>query len=190
MDSLKALRIDLAKRSKWNIGYFAAGFVYWCFAAITGTVLPVESAKIYWMIGGFTIFPMTIILSRFWGADPFTRGNTLGDLIRLTHGSLMGLLLPLVIICFLYLPQALPLAAAICFGASFPVFFWAFGDHIFLSHIIIGVAGAAVLWVALPSGRFSLLPAFVAVMYLVTAILLPGRRAAWLRAHDVAVSTP
>ncbi|HEV3217558.1 MAG TPA: hypothetical protein VGZ27_17640 [Vicinamibacterales bacterium] len=185
MDSLQALRIDLARRSKWNIGYFAAGFVYWCFAAVVGAVLPIESARVWWMIGGLTIFPMAIVLSRLLGSDPFTKGNTLSSLIALTHVSLIYLLMPLVVVAFLRLPTALPLAMAICFGVSYPVFSWAFGDRIFLWHSIIRVLGATVIWFALPQYRYTLLPSFVAVAYLATTVILPGRREAWLRAHTV-----
>lgn len=184
MDSLSALRIDLARRSKWNIGYMVAGLVYWSFATVVGIVLPMESAKVYWMIGGFTVFPMAILLSRLFRSDPFTRGNTLGSLIGLTHVSVIGVLTPLLIVLFRDYPAALPLAAAIFFGASFPVFFWAFGDQVFLWHLIVRVAGTTTIWFSMPNHRYSVLPAFVAVVYLVTAILLPWRRQVWLRAHD------
>ena len=46
MASLSALRVDLARRSKWNIGYMVAGLVYWSFATVVGTILPMESAKV------------------------------------------------------------------------------------------------------------------------------------------------
>jgi hypothetical protein len=185
MDSLVALRIDLAKRSQWNIGYFVAGFLYWSFATIAGATQPLESAKVFWMVGGFTIFPTAVVLSYLLKADPFTRGNTLGSLIGLTHVSLIGLFIPLIIILFRFLPTALPLAMAIVFGASFPVFAWAFGDRMFLWHIIVRTAGATAMWFALPDLRATLIPAFVAMLYLVTAILIPSRRRAWLRSQGV-----
>ena len=81
MTSLSALRVDLARRSKWNIGYLVAGLVYWSFAAIVGALLPMESAAI---------------------------------------------------------------------------------------------------WFAMPAHRFSVLPAFVAALYLITFLLLPARRQRWL----------
>jgi hypothetical protein len=185
MDSLTAMRIDLARRSKWNIGYFLAGFVYWSFATVVGMALPMESAKVYWMVGGFTVFPMAIAFSRILGSDPFTRGNPLGSLIGMAHGSLIGFLTPVLIVIFRDLPTALPLAAAIFFGASFPVFFWAFGHPIFLGHIIVRVAGATVIWFAMPTQRWTVLPAFVAMMYLVTMIPLPLLRQRWLRAKGL-----
>ena len=103
MDRLSALRVDLARRSKWNIGYLVAGFVYWSFAAIVGTMLPMGSAKVLWMIGGFTVFPMAIGFSYLLRSDPFCEGNPLGSLMGLAHGGMIGLAVPL-----LALPQNVP----------------------------------------------------------------------------------
>jgi hypothetical protein len=127
---------------------------------------------------------LAIVLSRLWGADPFTKGNALGNLVGLTHASLIWLLMPLIIIFFMRLPAGLPLAMAICLGVSYPVLFWAFGGRIFLWHVIIRVVGATVIWFALPLDRYTVLPGFVALIYLVTTILLPGQRRIWLHAHD------
>ena len=132
VDSLSALRVDLARRSKWNVGYLVAGLVYWSFAAVVGTILPMESAKVLWMIGGFAVFPMAIGFSYALRSDPFCKGNPLGSVMGLAHGGMIGLSTPLLIALFRDHPMALPLCAAIVFGASFTVFFWAFGDPIFL----------------------------------------------------------
>jgi len=56
LDTLRGLRIDLATRSRWNIGYMWAGFAFWSFAAVIGVALPIESAKVGWMIGGCATF--------------------------------------------------------------------------------------------------------------------------------------
>ncbi len=34
--SLRELRLDLAVRSKWNLGFFWAGLVFWVYAAAIG----------------------------------------------------------------------------------------------------------------------------------------------------------
>jgi hypothetical protein len=183
MDNLEELRVDLANRSKWNIGYFVAGALYWLFATITGTLLPMQSAKVYWLIGTFLIFPVAVLLSRALKADPFTKGNTLGSLVGWTHVGMIYMLFPLIVVFFLYLPDALPLAMAICYGASFIVFFWAFGATIFLWHTVIRVVGATLIWFALPGHRYSLLPGFVAALYLATCLVIPVQRQAWLRVH-------
>jgi hypothetical protein len=180
VDNLESLRVDLAKRSKWNIGYIVAGLVYWSFAAVVGTTLPTESATVLWMIGGFTVFPMAIGFSYLLRSDPFCKGNPLGSLMGLAHGGLIGFSTPLLVALFRDHPAILPLCAAIVFGASFTVFFWAFGDPVFLAHIIVRVAGATAIWFAMPDHRFSVLPAFVAGLYLVTLLLVPARRERWL----------
>lgn len=184
MTELVRLRVDLAERSKWNVGYFAAGLLYWTFAAVAGATLPLQVAKLYWALGTGVIFPAALLFSRLLRSDPFTSGNALADLIGLTHLSLLALTMPVLVMCFVDLPQGLPLAAAVFFGASFPVLFWAFGDALFLVHAVVRVAGATWLWFAFPDGRATAVPAFVAVMYLLTLVAIPLRRRAWLRVHS------
>src|SRR4051794_12027940 len=72
---LERLRIDAAKVGKWNIGFFAAGAVFWIFASIVGSAVDLHTARIYWLVGSFFIFPIAILASRLFGADPFTKGN-------------------------------------------------------------------------------------------------------------------
>ena len=184
MDTLDGLRVDLARRSRWNVGYLLAGLIYWSFAAIVGTTLPMETAKVLWMIGGFAVFPMAIAFSYLLRSDPFCKGNPLGSLMGLAHGGCIGLSVPVLIALFIGYPTALPLAAALFFGASFTVFFWAFGDPLFLAHFILRAAGVTAIWFALPEYRFSLLPAFVAALYLITFLLLPRRLRLWLEARQ------
>jgi hypothetical protein len=188
VDSLSSLRVDLARRSKWNIGYLVAGFVYWSFAAITGTMLPMASAKMLWMAGGFTIFPMAIGFSYALRSDPFCKGNPLGSLMGLAHGGMIVMSIPLLIALMRDNPTMLPLCAAILFGASFTVLSWAFGDPIFLAHIIVRVVGVTAIWFAMPAHRFSVLPASVAALYLMTFLLLPARRQRWMDIQSLALA--
>lgn len=187
MTELARLRVDLAQRSKRNIGYFAAGFLYSTFAAVVGAALPLPAAKLWWAMGAGAIFPAALLCSRLFEADAFTRGNAPADLVGLAHLSLLALTMPVLAMCFFELPEGLPLAAAVFFGASFPVLSSAFGDSLFLVHAVVRVAGATWLWFALPDARAAALPAFVAVMYLVTLAAIPWRRRAWLRVHARAV---
>ena len=61
-DSLRSLRIDLARRSQWNIGYFCSGFVFWVCAAVVGGSHPLPIARIYWLVGSMLIFPVAVVL--------------------------------------------------------------------------------------------------------------------------------
>jgi hypothetical protein len=188
-DSLRALRLDLADRGQWSIGYLAAGLVYWTFAALIGTVKPEPTVRVYWAVGGGFIFPLAVLLSRAWNADPFSRGNPLGTLIAVAHATSICLLMPLVVVLWIYFPAGMPLALAICLGASYPVLSWAFGDPVFLAHIVIRVIGVTAIWLALPHGRYTLLPAFVAVMYGATLMVVPARRRRWTEANQQGMGT-
>ena len=181
--NLQALRIDLAKRSRWNIGYFGAGLIFWLHATAIGAFVPLELARIYWLVGSFFIFPMAILLSRIIGADPFTKGNSLADLVGYTHMSVIALTFPILMAAFLYFPQALVFVMAIAYCLDFYVMTWAFGSRLFGLHAAFRVITVSVIWFALPDGRTTVLPATVAVAYLVTVILLPALRRRWLVAN-------
>jgi hypothetical protein len=91
-NNLGELQQDLAVRSHWNIGFFMAGFFFWAYVAIVGSVFDLGVAKTY----------------RLVGADPFTKGNKLADLVGFTHMSVIALSFPLVIASYRYNPELIP----------------------------------------------------------------------------------
>jgi hypothetical protein len=111
---LRLLRMDLARRSRWNIGYFASGLVFWLYVAVTGSTLPLSVARVYWLVGTFLIFPLAVAISRLCRADPFCKGNDLGELVGYTHMSVNAMSFPIVVAAFVYLPQALLLDSSVC----------------------------------------------------------------------------
>ena len=179
--TLQRLRIDAARRGKWNIGYFAAGAVFWIFAAAVGLTYELERARLFWLVGTFLIFPVAVVASRLAGADPFTKGNPLGDLVGYTHMSVIAMTFPLVLASFLFAPEALLLVMAIAYCLDFYVMSWAFGTRLFGVHAAVRVVVVSLIWFALPEWRFSLLPGVVALLYLGTVGLIPILRHRWLR---------
>lgn len=182
-DHLRSLRVDAAERGKWNIGFFAAGLVFWCGAAIVGAQLPLETARIYWFAGTFLIFPLAVLFSRLCKADPFTKGNALGDLVGYTHMSVIALTTPLIFAVLLYHPEMLLLAMAILYCIDFYVMSWAFGTPLFGVHAALRTAAVSLIWFAAPEWRSTVLPAVVALFYLGTLILSPMLRRRWLATH-------
>ena len=120
-DGLSSLRVDAAKRGKWNVGYFAAGFVFWVYAAFIGITFDLHVARVYWLVGTFFIFPMAVAFSHLIGADPFTKENALGQLVGYTHMSVIALTFPLVIAAFFYKPEMLLLVMSIAYCIDFYV---------------------------------------------------------------------
>lgn len=174
-------RIDLANRSQWNIGYFCAGLIFWIFVAVLGQIYPLDAARIFWLVGTFFIFPIAVISSRLFGADPFTKGNHLADLVGYTHMSVIAMSFPLVLASFLYYPEAMLLVMAIAYCIDFYVMSWAYGSSLFWIHAAVRVVAVSGIWFLLPDWRLPLIPAVIALLYLLTILAIPVMRKRWLR---------
>ena len=177
---LQSLRIDLAQRGKWNLGYFVSGFIFWSFVLVVNFILPLETARIYWLVGSFFIFPMAVAASRVIQADPFCKGNELGELVGYTHMSVITMTFPLVIAAFVYFSNALLLVMAIAYCVDFYVMSWAFGSPLCGIHAAIRTIAVTVIWFALPNVRLTAIPAVVALAYLLTVVIAPSLRRQWL----------
>jgi hypothetical protein len=184
-DPLLPVRIDLAERSQWNIGYFISGFVFWVYVTVTAYLLPLDTARFYWLAGTFLIFPCAVAISRLLRADPFSKGNALGELVGYTHMSVVALTLPLVVIALFYQPHTLTLFMAICYCIDFYVMSWAFGTRLFGLHAAMRTVLVTGVWFAWPQGSSLAIPIIVALAYLTTVILIPPLRTRWLLEHEL-----
>jgi hypothetical protein len=175
------LRIDAAERGKWNIGFFTSGFVFWIYVAIIGNNFPLATVRIYWVAGTFLIFPIAVIMSKIFKADPFTKGNTLGDLVGYTDMSIISLVFPIIIVTANYIPEALLFVMAICYCLDFFVMSWAFGTPLYGVHAALRTLTVTIIYFAMPSLRIIALPLEVAFLYLATVIMIPFLRKKWLQ---------
>lgn len=180
---LRHLRLDATQRGKWNIGFFIAGLIFWAFATYVGTHFELDVARVYWLVGSFLIFPLAVSASHLVRADPFTKGNSLGELVGYTHMSVITLTFPLVLWAFLFKPELMLLIMAIVYCVDFYVMTWAFDTPLFGVHAAVRTIAVSVIWFAMPDWRFSILPATVAAFYLATIVLSLILRARWLAAH-------
>ena len=184
MDSLKELRLDLARKSKWNIGFYWSGLVFWIFVLVIGNILSLSTAKFVWLIGGFFIVPIAIPFSRLFGAVAFPKNNSLADLAGQTHATVTMFGFPMVLVPLIFYPEAQILMMAILYCIDFYVFGWVFGSRIFVIGASVRVIGSTAIWFFLPEYRLTILPAFVALTYLALVIAIPIYRARWEEAHQ------
>ena len=187
-ERLQDLRIDLAARSQWNIGYFYAGLVFWLYAAVVGWTFPLQIAKVYWLVGTFFIFPMAVLASKLLRADPFSKGNPLGEIVGYTHMSVLGMTLPIVLIAAARYPDLMILVMAIAYSLDFFLMSWAFGSRIFGIHASVRTVVVSGIWLALPGERAWLIPIAVALAYGTTVLLLPRLRRQWQARHGHSVA--
>ena len=183
-ERLSDLRIDLAARSQWNLGYFYAGLMFWLYAAVAGWLFPVQIAKFYWLVGTCFIFPMAVLASRILGADPFSKGNPLGQIVGFTHMSVLGMMLPVILVAAVRYPDLMILVMAIAFSLDFFLMSWAFGSRLFAIHAAVRTAAVTAIWLFWPVERTWLIPIAVALAYGTTVILIPRQRRQWQATHD------
>jgi hypothetical protein len=182
--SLRELRLDLAVRSKWNIGFFWAGLVFWLYTAVVGWLHPLQVARIYWLFGTALIFPVAMLVSKLVRADAFSKGNPLGEAVGYTHMSVILMTLPMVFVAFYRYPEFMVLIMAISFSLDFYLMSWAFGSPLFAIHATIRTVAVTAIWFAYPTLRAWLIPVVVAAAYAVTVVLSPVLRARWLHAQS------
>jgi len=180
---LHSLRLDLAERSMWNIGYFVAGCVLWLAIFAAGQMLPLDDARFVWIAATFFTLPVAVAASKAFKADPFCRDNPLGNLVGYTHMSVISLSLPVVIMLSLIDPEAQLLAMAILYCIDFYVMSWAFGSGLFGVHAAVRTALVTAIWFAAPQLRLSVLPLAVAGLYLLTVPAILVLRRSWLAGH-------
>ena len=180
---LSNLRLDLARRSKWNIGYFVAGLVLWIAVLITNLTVPVETGRFIWIALSFGVLPIAVLVSRLGNADPFCSDNALGRLVGYTHMSVISLSFPVLIVTAVYDPHIQLLATAILYSIDFYVMTWAFSTAVFALHAAARTIAVTGIWVAYPELRLTLIPIVVALFYVATVILIPILRRRWLQVH-------
>jgi hypothetical protein len=178
---LKKLQIDLALQSKWNIGYFASGLIFWLYVLVVSNVYPIEISSIHALVGTFCIFPVAVLLSKVFGADPFNKENKLGNLIGYTHMSVIAMSFPIILLLFFNYPEGLLLGMAIAYCLDFYVMSWAFGSPIFGVVAAIRVVLVSSLWLFLPAHRMLTIPSIVILSYVVIIILILTTRTKWLK---------
>jgi hypothetical protein len=174
------LRVDAAIRGKWNIGFFASGFIFWIFIGIICNSFPLETARIYMVAGTFLIFPLAVLFSKLLKADPFTKGNCIGELVGYTHMSVIAMSFPIIILTAIYLPNALIFVMAILYCLDFYVMTWSFDTWLFGVHAAFRTAIVTLIYFAIPAYRFTVLPFIIAFLYLTTVILIPILRTRWI----------
>jgi hypothetical protein len=176
---LRADRLAAFVRLKGGYPIPLAGAVYWAGLGIAGYRLGVHD----WVLAAFflsgAIFPLALLLAKIAG-NPFMKDKTAAGDVLLPAFAAMLLFWPIAFAAFGSAPQLVPLILAIGMAQHWPVIGWSYGmTGLYTAHAIARAVGATAIWALLPDARFTLLPLFVAAVYLVTvaAILVAARRA-------------
>ena len=158
-----------------------AGMIFWAALGVAGYHLAPEEWNLAAFVFSGGIFPLAVLLSKLLRSDFMKDEPTAtGDVLLPTF---IGMLLfyAIAFAAFWESPQLVPLILAVGMSQHWPVIGWSYGKPgLYSAHAIVRTVGAFLIWQLIPAGRFTLIPFWVAAVYLVTviAILIAAKREA------------
>jgi hypothetical protein len=169
-------------RAGWPVPL--AGATYWAGLAWLGTVTDEANWSLIAAIFSGAIFPIAVAYAALF-RNPFMKVKVPDQGVVFMAMGAMLLFWPMAVAAMWNYNALTPLILAIGMSGHWPVFGWSYGRPApFLGHAIVRAIAAFGIWQYMPDGRFTVLPAAVAVIYLVTVLVLyldSGRVAARLR---------
>ena len=170
-------------RAGWPVPL--AGATYWAGLAWLGTVTDEANWSLIAAIFSGAIFPIAVAFGALF-RNPFMKVKVPDQGVVFMAMGAMLLFWPMAVAAMWNYNALTPLILAIGMSGHWPVFGWSYGRPApFLGHALVRAIVAFGIWQYMPDGRFTVLPAAVAVIYLVTVLVLyldSGRVAARLRA--------
>lgn len=184
MEELRAAvrRDQLASfvRLRGGFPFPLAGAIYWAALGVAGYYLPAETWNLCAFIFSGMIFPLAVLLSKIFRCDFMKDKTATGDVLGPAFTAML-LFYAIAFAAFSEAPELVPLIVAVGMSQHWPVIGWSYGKPaLYSAHAIVRAIGAFVIWTWIPDGRFTLIPFWVAAVYLVTvaAIIVAAKRQA------------
>ena len=158
-------------RGGWPIPL--AGTVYWAALALLGEAgLPLAQWSMIAFLGTGAIFPLALLFATIF-RNPFMKDRSAVTSVLVPAFISMLLFWPMIVAAVQEGPNLVPLILAIGLSLHWPVIGWSYGrTAIFSGHAIIRAVGALLLWMYFPEERLTLLPLWVAGVYLATVVVI------------------
>ncbi|HEY5710594.1 MAG TPA: hypothetical protein VIT38_01765 [Allosphingosinicella sp.] len=179
----KAVRADqLASfvRLKGGFPFPLAGAVYWIALGVAGYHLRLQQWNLAAFVFSGAIFPLAILLSKISRSDFMKDKTATGDILGPAFVSML-LFYPIAFSAFWQFPELVSLIVAIGMSQHWPIIGWSYGKPgLYGAHAVVRAIGTFIIWNWMPDGRLTLIPFWVAAVYLgtVVAILIAVKRQA------------
>lgn len=155
-----------------------AGAIAWSAAGVLGAILPdADAASIALFLCMPAVFPLALLIGRVIGEDVFgSEGrNELDGLFG--YGILMSILVWGIAIPFWMIePSSLPLSGGILAGLMWVPLSWILQHWVGLFHAIARTVLVTVAWIVFPDHRFTVIPALIVGVYVVSIVALAARQ--------------
>ncbi len=169
---LKAHRLSAyaAARGGWPVPL--AGATYWGVLAFLGTRLDESNWSLVAAVMSGAIFPVAVLYAAIL-RNPFMKVKAPDQgAIFMAMGAML-LFWPMAVAAMWHFNALTPLILAIGMSGHWPVFGWSYGRPVpFVAHALVRAVVSFGIWEYLPEGRFTLLPAAIAGLYLITVAIL------------------
>jgi hypothetical protein len=175
---LHADRLASFVRLKGGYPVPLAGVAYWTALGLAGYYLQPNDWILAAFFGSGMIFPVALLLAKLLRNEFMKDRTASGDVLLPAFVSML-IFWPIAFAAYGTAPQLVPLVLAIGMSHHWPVIGWSYGKTgLYSAHAIVRAIGALLIWAWLPEGRFTLLPFFVAAVYVgtVIAILAAAKR--------------
>ncbi len=171
-EALKRERLASYVRLRGGFPIPMAGAVYWGALAALGYLMPGDIWFYAALFGSGAIFPLALFFAAIF-KNPFMKDRT--AVTGVLAPAFIGMLLfwPMAIAALWQAPDLFSLILAIGMSIHWPVVGWSYGrTSIYAAHAVIRAVVVFFIWWKLPEARLTLLPASVAIIYLVTVLAI------------------
>lgn len=159
-------------RLKGGYSLPVAGAIYWAALTVAGTMLSVRGWTIVALWCSGLIFPLGILVSKLL-KNEFMKDRTAVSSLLFPAFAGMLLFFPMLFAALSVAPSLAPLILAIGMSMHWPVVGWTYGKTgLYTTHAIVRAIACFAIWMWLPEGRYTLLPAAVALVYVATVVAI------------------
>ncbi len=169
--AIDAERARLARATARGIGMPIAGLLYWLVVAAFVRELPVRQALFWSFCATGAVFPVGVLITRWFGGDLFAKSERLTPLGLLLNGMQL-LFWPVIIVVWRIEPTWVPFTLATLFGSHFLGYAWLYRSR---GYAVLSLGVSVVLTAAVLVARdplYLLTPVLAAAVYAVAIAVL------------------
>ena len=174
--TLEEQREDFSKRR--FLATPLAGIIAWTIAGIGGAILPDFYAVWVLFIATGSIVYLSLLISKFTGENFIDKHKPKNEFDGLfLYTVIQSVMVYAIAIPFFLLDhESLPMTIGILTGLMWVPFSWIIKHWVGLFHTLVRIALVVSLWYLFPDVRFTVIPAAIVLVYIMTILILEARR--------------
>ena len=155
-----------------------AGIIAWTITGVAGAFLPDFYAVWVLFIATGSIVYLSILISKFTGENFIDKNKPKNEFDGLfLYTVIQSVMVYAIAIPFFLLDyESLPMTIGILTGLMWIPFSWIIKHWVGFFHTLVRIALVVSLWYLFPNARFTVIPAAIILVYILTILILEVRR--------------